>query len=54
MHDPLFANQPAVWSHHRRERVALVRIEGDILHRLRLLSRRTPLSVPHAHGNFTV
>src|SRR5262245_34647811 len=26
MHDPLFADQPAVRSHHRRERVALVRI----------------------------
>src|SRR5262245_12703154 len=54
MHDPLLPDQLTVRSHHRRERVALVRIERDIPHRLRLLWRLPPPSVPHAHGDFTV
>src|SRR5262249_26271072 len=54
MRDPLLTNQPTIRSYHRRQRVALVRIEGDILHRLRLLSRLTPPSVAHAHGILTV
>ena len=45
MREPLFADQPTVRPRHRRQGVALVGIERDIFHRLRLLSRLTPPSV---------
>ena len=47
MGNPLFPNEPAVRPGHRGQGVALVRIERDILHLLRLLSRLTPSSVLH-------
>ena len=39
MREPLFADESTVGPNHRRERVMLVGIEGDIFHLLRLLSR---------------
>src|SRR5262249_1108517 len=54
MRDPLLTNQLTVRPHHRGQGVALVRIERDILHLLRLLSRLMPPSVAHAHGSLTV
>jgi hypothetical protein len=38
MREPLFADESTVRPNHRRERVMLVGIEGDIFHLLRLLS----------------
>jgi hypothetical protein len=54
MWDPLFPDEPAVRPGHRGQGVALVGIERDILHVLRLLSWLTPPSVADAHGNLTV
>jgi len=42
MFDSFLANDPAVAPRYRCERVMLVRIESDVLHRLRLLSRPSP------------
>jgi len=39
MLDPFLSHELAVWRHHRGQRVALVRVERDIFHLLRLLSR---------------
>ncbi len=38
MVNPLLADQPVIRSGHRRQGVVLVRVKGDILHGLRLLS----------------
>ena len=49
MGQALFADQPPVRLRHRGQGVMLVGIERDIFHLLRLLSRRTPLSVSPTH-----
>ncbi len=54
MLDPFLSHELAVGRGHRGQRVVLVRVERDIFHLLRLLSRLTPPSVSNAHGNLAV
>jgi len=52
--EPLFADELTVGPSYRRQRVMFVRVERDIFHLLRLLSRLTPSSVVQRHVNLSV
>src|SRR2546425_12207701 len=54
MRDRFLSHELAVGCDHRDQRVVPVRVERDIFHLLRLLSRLARSSVFNAHGNLAV